>query len=189
MNVTIYVKKNINIKKFHAILQIHRIFVLDYIYFLYIKKNIMKSLVLMFSFLLIGALSVDAQSCSKASAGKACCASKKAAATTSFSASSEADLAAEADGNITKRTCEISGTTAYYQKNVCEKSGNVNWEEVQFDATTKKFTKVASATMEKDATTGEVVKKETKACCKGDKSKSCSAKSSKKACAAEKDAE
>jgi hypothetical protein len=146
----------------------------------------MKSLVLMFSFVLIGAFSVDAQSCSKASAGKACCANKKAASTASVSANAEADLVAEADGNITKRTCEISGTTAYYQKSVCEKSGNVSWEEVQYDAASKKFTKVASASMEKDATTGEV-KKETKACCKGDKSKSCSAKSSKKACAAEKE--
>lgn len=144
----------------------------------------MKNLILLFSFLVIGAFSADAQSCSKASAGKSCCASKKAASTTSASTSSEADVAAEADGNITKRTCEISGVSSYYKKSVCEKSGNVSWEEVQYDSASKKFTKVAAASMEKDAVTGEV-KKEAKACCKGDKSKSCSAKSSKKACAAE----
>lgn len=146
----------------------------------------MKNLILLFSFVLVGALSANAQSCSKAAAGKACCASKK-AATTSASVSTEADLAAEADGNITKRTCEVSGTTSYYKKSVCEHSGSVSWEEVQYDSTTKSFTKVASASMEKDAETGKVMKNEGKACCKGDKSKSCSAKNSKKACAAEKE--
>ncbi|MFZ1705020.1 MAG: hypothetical protein WAT79_11790 [Saprospiraceae bacterium] len=147
----------------------------------------MRNLILLFSFLMIGSLSANAQACSKATAGKACCASKKASSTTSASSNAEADLAAEANGNITKRTCEISGTTAYYQKSVCEKSGNVSWEEVQYDTDAKKFTKVAAASMEKDAVTGELLKKEGKACCKGDKAKSCSAKDSKKACAAEKE--
>lgn len=145
----------------------------------------MKNLILLFSFLVIGAFSANAQACSKASAGKACCASKKGASTASVS-NSAADAVAEADGNITKRTCEISGATTYYQKNVCEKSGNVAWEEVQFDSKANKFTKVAAASMEKDASTGEVIKKDAKACCKGDKGKSCSASSTKKACAAEK---
>lgn len=147
----------------------------------------MKNLILLFSFVLVGALSANAQSCSKATAGKACCASKK-ASTASASASTEADLAAEANGNITKRTCEVSGATTYYQKSVCQHSGNVSWEEVEYDSNSKSFTKVASASMEKDATTGKVLKKDGKACCKGDKSKSCSAaKGSKKACAAEKE--
>lgn len=145
----------------------------------------MKNLVLLFSFVIIGAFSANAQSCSKATAGKACCASKKASGTASASTSSEADFAAEVDGNITKRTCEISGTTAYYQKAVSE-NGNISWDEVQYDTNSKKFTKVAAASMEKDAVSGEVLKKDGKACCKGDKAKSCSASKSKKACAAEK---
>ena len=137
----------------------------------------------MFSFLLVAAFSADAQSCSKsASASKACCASKKTAAvsTTDATVASLADVAMANDENITKRTCEISGASSYYQKSVCATSGTVSWEEVQFDAEAKQFTKVASASMEKDMETGEKV--EGKACCaKGASGKACAGKGTKEA--------
>ena len=98
------------------------------------------------------------------------------------SAMTEADIAAESDENISTRVCEVSGKKAYYQKSVCEKSGAVAWDEVQFCDKSKKFTKVASASMEKDVETGEVKseKASKKAC-----SKPCS-KGAKKACSAKK---
>jgi hypothetical protein len=148
----------------------------------------MRNFLFLVAFMTLGLAGVQAQSCSKASEGKACCASKKSSATSSVSSTSEADMAAAADANIQKRTCEMSGTTTYFQKSVCSASGNVSWEEVKFDAETKKFTKVASASMEKDAVTGE--KKEVKACCasKGAGAKACAGKEEgKKACAGQVD--
>ena len=68
----------------------------------------------------------------------------------------EADVAADADANVTTRVNDESGTKSYYMKSVCEKSGAVAWDEVNFCDKSKKFTKVASASMEKDAETGEV---------------------------------
>ncbi len=151
----------------------------------------MKQLFFLFSFLLIASFSANAQACNKsATAGKACCASKKSAsldASADASAASvasimtEADIAAKGNENITKRTCEISGTSAYYQKSVCAVSGNISWEEVQYDANTKAFTKVASASMER---TEDGTKVETKACSSKKEGKACCAKKDgAKACA------
>jgi hypothetical protein len=115
----------------------------------------------------------SAASCCKnkaTSSAKACAGDSKVA-----SAYMEADAAMEAsNGNITKRTCSTSGTASYYQKSVCSQSGNVSWEEVQYDASTKSFTKVASASMEKDAQgkvteTKSCSKSAGKACCKDKK--------------------
>jgi len=149
----------------------------------------MKQFLFIFSFLIVASFSADAQACSKAKAGAACCASKKASTTASTTNTSNevADIAAASDENITKRVCEISGTSAYYQKSVCSTSGTVNWEEVEYDSSAKKFTKVASASMEKDAVTGEKVKTEGKACCaKGASAKACAGKDAgKKACTGE----
>ena len=141
----------------------------------------MKKILFALSFLMFVGVSVNAQkACSKKASAK-CCAKKKASTTSAdvkttrvASAMTEADIAAEADENIKARVCEVSGTKAYYQKSVCEKSGTVAWDEVQFCDKSKKFTKVASASMEKDVETGEV-KAVKKQCTKGEK-KACSAK-------------
>ena len=139
----------------------------------------MKQLFFMFSFLLVATLTTNAQACTKA-AGKSCCASKKAASTSLSSSDNdtkvasvlmEADKVAASNPNISKRTCEMSGTTAYYEKSVCETSGKITWDEVKFDTETNSFTKVASASMEKDETGVKIEKKacagmkEGKACC------------------------
>lgn len=134
---------------------------------------------------MVGVAANAQKACSKKASAK-CCASKKTAAVDSkttkvASAMTEADIAAEADENISSRTCEVSGTKAYYMKSVCEKSGSVAWEEVKFCSESKKFTKVASASMEKDVETGEVkATKDKKAC-----SKPCS-KGAKASCASKK---
>jgi len=133
----------------------------------------MKHLFLLFSILLVGSFSLNAQTCNKsASAGKACCASKKTASVTTSGTDTkvasvvmEADAALEAsNGNISKRTCEMSGTTAYFEKSVCSTSGKVSWDEVKFGA-----------------------KVETKACCAGKSSgKGCCKKDGAKSCAGSK---
>ncbi|MEM9545750.1 MAG: hypothetical protein AAGA77_07245 [Bacteroidota bacterium] len=152
----------------------------------------MKKILFALSFLMFAGVAVNAQStktCSKKASAK-CCASKKGATTSAetttttrvASAMTEADVAAEADENITTRVCGISGTKSYYQKSVCEQSGKVAWDEVKYCGQSKKFTKVASASMEKDVQTGEVKNMEAKKqCTKG-------AKACKKTCTAKKKA-
>jgi hypothetical protein len=143
---------------------------------------IMKHLFLFVAFVCLS-FGANAQACNKtASNGKACCA--KAGATKVASAVMEADAAVEASkGSITKRTCEVSGTASYFQKSVCSTSGSVSWDEVKYDASAKKFTKVASASMEKDANgkavTTQACTKETKACSKTAGGKACCAKPTK----------
>lgn len=151
----------------------------------------MRQFLFLLSFVLLGAMSANAQ-CSK-SASKACCASKKAAATsatTSTDATSvasyvmEADKAAEGNTNIEKRVCEKSGNVSYFEKSVCAESGNVSWNEVKYDTEKKTFTRVASASMDKtedapQSTTkacagqkdGKTCAKDAKACCKKDGAK------------------
>ena len=142
----------------------------------------MKKILFALSFLMMVGVTANAQkACSKKASAK-CCASKKSAAvdktsTRVASAMTEADIIADSDENISTRVCATSGSKAYYQKSVCEKSGAVAWDEVKFCDKSKKFTKVASASMEKDVETGEVkaaaVTK--KQCAKGSK-KACCAK-------------
>ncbi len=147
----------------------------------------MKKILFALSFLMMVGVAANAQKACAKKAGAKCCAKKKAATTAVdtkttrvASAMTEADILAESDENIATRVCEVSGTKAYYQKSVCEKSGTVAWDEVQFCDKSKKFTKVASASMEKDIETGEVktvkakkkCKKGSKACCAKKKSTS-----------------
>lgn len=162
------------------------------LYLLIIKKiKSMKNLLFLFSFILVASLSANAQCSKSASAGKACCAAKKTASVSSSdnqtkvaSVVMEADEAMKASkGAITKRTCEISGATSYYQKSECSTSGKISWEEVQFDTEKKSFTKVASASMEKDA---NGVKVEAKACAGKSEGKACCKKDGAKACAGKK---
>ena len=133
---------------------------------------------------MIGAYAADAQACSKAEAGKACCASKKSASLSMTDAETlaAAELAASVDASIKKNVCEKSGTVSWTQKTVCEKSGAVSWEPVQYDATAQKFTKVGSVMMEKGADAPK-----TKACSGAKEgTTSCSKASAGKACCASK---
>jgi hypothetical protein len=141
----------------------------------------MKKILFALTFLMMVGVAANAQKACTKKAGAKCCASKKTAAVDSkttkvASAMTEADVIAEADENISSRVCEISGNKAYYQKSVCAHSGSVAWEQVEFDGESKKFTKVASASMEKDVETGEVKTVEAKKECKKGSSKACCAK-------------
>ena len=138
----------------------------------------MKKLIFALSLFLFAGAAVNAQACSKkcTKGTAAACTSKKSADTKVASAYMEADAIAIADESIEKRVCNVSGTVAYFQKSQCEVSGKVAWDEVKFDKENNKFTRVASASMEKNPTTGEV-----KACCaKG------TASTGKKCCASKK---
>jgi hypothetical protein len=143
----------------------------------------MKHLLFSVLFLFMGLVTVSAQ-CNK-SASKACCASKSAAASTTSAVSiSDVDaVIAASNGSISKRMCEHSGTVSYFEKSVCTTSGKISWDEVQFDNEKKTFTKVASASMEKDE---NGVKVETKACAGKAEGKACCKKDSAKACAGSK---
>lgn len=155
----------------------------------------MRKILFLFAFVMATGLTVNAQCTKSASADKACCASKKTAGAdakacagskvASASMESEADMAAAANENIQKRVCETSGKVTYYEKSVCEHSGSVSWNEVEYNSAQKKFTKVASAGMERNATTGEV-KSTDKACCKKDGNKACCKEGEKKACSGHK---
>lgn len=151
----------------------------------------MRKILFLFTFILATGLTANAQCSKSASADKACCASKKTAGAdakacsgskvASASMESEAEMAAAANENIQKRVCETSGKVTYYEKSVCEHSGSVSWNEVEYNANEKKFTRVASAGMERNATTGEVKTTE-KACCKKDGDKACCKKDGNKSC-------
>jgi len=81
------------------------------------------------------------------------------------SAISEADIAAEADENIERRQCEITGTVGYYSKKTCSVSGKVSYDEVVFDGDSNSFVsagQVKAATKESKAKT---CTKSSKACC------------------------
>ncbi len=142
-----------------------------------------KILIALSLFMMVGvAANAQAKKCAKG-AKSACCAKKASASTDAAtstrvaSAMTEADVAAEADANVTARVSAESGTKSYYMKSVCEKSGAVAWDEVNFCDKSKKFTKVASASMEKDVETGEVkATPAKKACKKGAKSACCASK-------------
>lgn len=155
----------------------------------------MKKILFALSFLMMVGVAANAQKACTKKEGAKCCASKKkasaeattatsATATRVASAMTEADIAADSDENISARVCDVSGAKTYYMKSVCEKSGAVAWDEVKFCDKSKKFTKVASASMEKDVETGEVTdmkaeKKAKKAACKkGAKSACCAKKKS-----------
>ena len=135
----------------------------------------MKRIALIFSLFAVTTFAINAQ-CTKSVQA---CASKS--ASTASVEEKAAELAASVDANIKREVCEKSGSVSYYQKSVCATSGTENWERVEFDSSTKKFTKVASASMEKDPATGEVKTK--KACCAGKaEGKACAGQTDAKAC-------
>jgi hypothetical protein len=156
------------------------------LYLLKIKiklKNLrMKKIIFVFSFLLFGGLAVSAQCTKSAGAdGKACCAMKKTASADAKSCSgamvesAEADAAAAKNSNIQKRVCEGTNKVCYYEKTVCAETNAVSWTEVSYNAAEKKFTKVASASMEKTET-GEAKAASTPACSKDSKKACCASK-------------
>jgi hypothetical protein len=127
----------------------------------------MKKSIFLALFVFLG-LALNAQ-CTKTSA--ACCANKKAqtnSTTTtetkvaSLSLVAEAEAAAEKNENIQKRVSEKDGTITYYEKSVCEHSGSVSWNQVEYNSSEKKFTRVASASVERNTIPADV--KPTKAC-------------------------
>ncbi|MBK8699547.1 MAG: hypothetical protein IPN29_08390 [Saprospiraceae bacterium] len=156
----------------------------------------MKRIFFLFAFVLAAGLTANAQCTKSASADKACCASKKTASAdakvingtkvAAASMESEAEMAAASNENIQKRVCEQSGKVSYYEKSVCEHSGSVSWNEVEYNNADKKFSRVASAGMERNAATGDVKITDGKACCKKDGDKSCCKKEGSKACAGDK---
>lgn len=131
--------------------------------------------------------------------GEKTCAAKKTAATTEASmtkvasAYMEADKIAEADESIEKRVCAQSGKTSYYKKSVCEKSGSVSWNEVEFDNDAKAFNVVmADGSAMADETKVGSASKEKACCSKGSKEKcaskdkACCKKGDKKECSKDK---
>jgi hypothetical protein len=139
----------------------------------------MKKIIFLFSFVLLSGFALSAQ-CTKMAEGKACCASKKMTSadvskcSNAMVASPEADAAAALNSNIQKRVCEGTNKVCYYEKSVNTETNAVTWTEVSYNAEDKKFTKVASASLERSAT-GEV-KAATPACSKDSKKACCAAK-------------
>ena len=149
----------------------------------------MKKIMLLSAFVLAAGLA-SAQSCSKS---KAACAAKKASAEAStaninvdeasvLSALAAADILAESDENIVRKECPLSGSISYYQKNVCEKSGKVSMDEVQYDSEANAFVNLspsevlsdqeAKVIKTADTVDGKVQsagKSKKKACCAGKK--------------------
>lgn len=133
--------------------------------------------------------SASAQSCcaKKSADAKACADKSSADAKSSVDAKvasmyMEADKIADADENIQKRVCAFSGTVSYYQKIENAEANSNEWVEVVFDDQNKKFTRVASAYMIKNAdkAEGEATSPNNaakKACCSGSEKACCSKKS------------
>ena len=150
------------------------------------KKSILLSL-----FVFAG-LALNAQ-CTK-SATAACCANKKAQTSTttstdtkvaSYSLVAEAEAAAEKNENIQKRVSEKDGAISYYEKSVCAHSGSVSWNQVEYNTSDKKFTRVASASVERTGVAPSEVKT-TKACSAQDQKACGKAKDGKACCATKK---
>ena len=131
----------------------------------------------------------SAQSCSKS---KAACAKKASteASTASvnvdeasvLSALAAADVLAETDESIVRKECPLSGSISYYKKSVCEKSGSVSMDEVQYDSEANAFVNLspsevmsdqeAKVIKTADTVDGKVQsagKSKKKACCAGKK--------------------
>lgn len=147
----------------------------------------MKNLLLLVCFLFIGSMSINAQACNKT--GKKCCAKKSQSMSEADAkvdaASMTADIAAaddlaSKDENIQVRVNATNGEKSYYMKSTCEKSGKVSWDEVKYCGESKKFTKVASASMERDLEEAASVDGMKKACCAKGEKKSCCSKGEKK---------
>ncbi len=156
----------------------------------------MKKVLFVLAFAIFGTVGLMAQNevkkCTKSESAK-CCASKKASATAAENISVDMTKVMAVSmkrQNVTKRQCAETGAVSYFQKEVCEKSGKVSYNEVQFDAESRQFVNVSPNDIG-DANTGEVIKVlnvekaaegETakKACSKKESAKCCASKKAKK---------
>ena len=144
----------------------------------------MKKIMLLSAFVLAAGLA-SAQSCSKS---KAACAKKASTASVNvdeasvLSALAAADVLAETDESIVRKECPLSGSISYYKKSVCEKSGSVSMDEVQYDSEANAFVNLspsevmsdqeAKVIKTADTVDGKVQsagKSKKKACCAGKK--------------------
>lgn len=127
----------------------------------------MKKVLFALCLFMIAGITVQAQSCSKKCTKKTTTTTsvKEKADTKVAAAYMEADKLAEANENIERRECAVSGKVSYFEKSQCAVSGKVAWEEVQYDAENKSFTRVASAVMEKGAEAKKECTPEEKAKC------------------------
>lgn len=156
----------------------------------------MKKLIFTLAVAMFATLSLSAQEtakkCTKAEASK-CCAKKTAQAESSVSADfSEAMAYSMKDQNVSKRECAETGAVSYFQKNVCETSGKISYQEVEFDTAKRQFVNKSPNDIG-DANQADVIKvvnmdktadtsaKTTKASCSKTSSgaKCCSAKNKK----------
>lgn len=132
----------------------------------------------------------ETKKCTKAESAK-CCA-KKASASTAISADNTQVLGvAMKRQNVTKRQCAETGAVSYFQKEVCEKSGKVSYNEVEFDAEQNQFVNKSPNDIG-DANQGNVYKMaNTEAANTADvkTKKACSKKEGVKCCASKKKAE
>jgi hypothetical protein len=117
----------------------------------------MKKVLFLFGFFALTAVwSLNAQSCSSASAGKSCCSGKAA-------------KAASVDATIEKRM-DDKGEVSYVRKET-DVQGNVKFVSVRYDEGSNTFVNVAPKTVTAEAKASGMVKKEcateAKACAKG----------------------
>lgn len=111
----------------------------------------MKKIVFVLSMMIFGSMSLMAQEatkakeCTKGAAAKCCASKAKTASTASVDTKvlSAALSLAETDATITKRVCAESGSTAFYKKAVCETSGKISYNEVQYDEAKMQFVNVS----------------------------------------------
>lgn len=152
----------------------------------------MKKLMFLCGFLLVAGLSANAQDAVKKSCKKTCaktCTKKAAASTTAdvlnddatrvASVIMTAEAAADANEMVEKRVCDKTGAVSFYEKSVCAHSGSVSWAEVEYCTKSNKFTRVASASMERDASAAETAgtaKAAAKKSCKKSCAKTCASK-------------
>jgi hypothetical protein len=141
----------------------------------------MKRIVLLFAMVMVAGL-ISAQSCSKTCTKGAKTAAVSVDEGQVASLIAEADALAASDATIERRECSTSGKVSYFQKTTCATSGTVSNEEVKYCGDSKAFIKVASATMEADATTDGAAAPVSKKACSSDK-KSCAKKCAAKAAA------
>ena len=130
-----------------------------------------KAIFLLSFFFALGIATANAQSCSSASASKACCANKAA-------------KAASSDASIEKRQAE-DGTVSYVRKET-DAQGNVQFVSVQYDEGSNTFVNMApkSATIAAEDKTAATKKA---AACSTSEKKACAAGASTgKACCASK---
>jgi len=141
----------------------------------------MKRIVLLFAMVMVAGL-ISAQSCSKTCTKGAKTAAVSVDEGQVASLIAEADALAASDETIERKECSTSGKVSYFQKSTCATSGTVSTEEVKYCSDSKAFIKVASATMEADATTNGAAAPVSKKACSSDK-KSCAKKCAAKAAA------